>query len=138
MDYSTDVCYTNFTAGQDTRMNTIVTQHRPWIGAPRVANGAGSIEAARELGAGVLEFSARPNPFNPRTKVDFGLRKDGMVSLKVYDIHGRLASTLVDRKMAAGNHSVDFDAAGLASGIYQMVLKVDGERAQVRRVTLLK
>ena len=137
MDYSTDICYTNFTTGQDTRMNSMVTQYRGWIGATRVANGAGSIQAAREL-SGVTEFHARPNPFNPLTKVDFGLRKDGMVSLKVYDIHGRLAATLVDRRMTAGNHSVDFDAARLASGIYQMVLKVEGEKAQSRRVTLLK
>jgi hypothetical protein len=138
MDYSTDICYTNFTTGQDTRMNTIVTAHRPWIGATRVANGAGSIEAARELGAGTVEFSARPNPFNPRTKVDFGLRKDGKVTLRVYDIHGRLAATLVDRRMTAGNHSVDFDAARMASGIYQMVLRIEGEKDQVKRVTLLK
>jgi hypothetical protein len=137
MDYSSDVCYTNFTTGQDTRMNTVVTAYRSWVGATRVANGAGSIEAAREL-AGVTGFTARPNPFNPRTKVDFGLRKDSMVSLKVYDIHGRLASTLVDRRLTAGDHSVDFDAAGLASGIYQMVLKVEGEKALIRRITLLK
>jgi Pregnancy-associated plasma protein-A len=138
MDYSTDICYTQFTTGQDTRMNTIVTAYRSWIGATRVANGAGSIEAARELGSAPTEFSVRPNPFNPLTKVDFGLRKDGMVSLKVYNIHGRLAATLVDRRMTAGTHTADFNAAGLASGIYQMVLKIEGEETLVKRVTLLK
>ncbi|HET9251789.1 MAG TPA: zinc metalloprotease [Candidatus Eisenbacteria bacterium] len=138
MDYSSDACYTNFTPGQDTRMNSMVTQYRAWIGATRVANGAGSIEAARELGAGVVEFHARPNPFNPRTKVEFGIRKDAMVSLQVYDVHGRLAATLVNRRMNAGDHAVDFDATRLASGVYQMVLRVEGEKALVRRVTLLK
>ena len=138
MDYSSDACYDNFTPGQDTRMNSMVTQYRGWIGATRVANGAGQVQHPAILSDDPVSFSVKPNPFNPRTKVDFGLRKDGMVSLKVYDIHGRLAATLVDRRMAAGDHSVDFDAARLASGIYQMVLKVEGEKALVRRVTLLK
>jgi hypothetical protein len=40
MDYSSDACYNQFTTGQDTRMNTIVTAYRSWIGATRVANDA--------------------------------------------------------------------------------------------------
>jgi hypothetical protein len=80
----------------------------------------------------------KPNPFNPRTKVEFALVKDGKVSIRVYDIQGRLAATLVDHRMTAGTHSVDFDASRMASGVYQMVLRIEGEKDQVKRITLLK
>ena len=48
MDYSTDICYTTFTAGQDTRMNSAVNTYRSWIGNVRVANGATTGQNARE------------------------------------------------------------------------------------------
>ena len=72
MDYSTDICYTNFSSGQDTRMNAAVNTYRSWIGSVRVANGATTTQNARE--AAVASFRAVPNPFNPRTKIEFGLR----------------------------------------------------------------
>src|SRR5262245_54192137 len=125
MDYSTDICYTNFTAGQDTRMNSAVNTYRSWIGNVRIANGATTAQNAR--GEGLVSFHAVPNPFNPRTKIEFGLRAGSQVSLRVFDIQGRLVATLVNRELPAGNQSVDFDGAKLSSGVYMMVLKVKGE-----------
>jgi len=136
MDYSTDICYTNFTAGQDTRMNAAVNQYRSWVGSVRVANGATTSQNAR--GEDLVAFHAVPNPFNPRTKIEFGLRAGTQVSLRVFDIQGRLVATLVNRELPAGNHSVDFDGARLASGVYMMVLKVKGEAEVVKRISLLK
>ena len=138
MDYSDDACYDNFTAGQDARADVMMSTYRPLIGSARLANGASAIQSAREQGSGLVEFKATPNPFNPRTKIEFGLRSAGHASIRIFDVRGRLVRTLVDRELAAGNHSVDFDGEGMASGIYLMALSVHGEDTMVRRITLMK
>jgi hypothetical protein len=134
MDYSTDICYTNFTSGQDTRMNQIVTGYRGWIGATRDANAS----AVKGQGGELVSFRANPNPFNPRTKIEFGLQRDGRASVRIFDIQGRLVLTVVDRYLPAGNHSYDFDGARLASGVYLMKLQAQGQADMVKMLTLLK
>ncbi|MFN0157175.1 MAG: alpha-amylase domain-containing protein [Bacteroidota bacterium] len=60
-----------------------------------------------------------PNPFNPSTTVRFGLPHQAIVSLKVFDVLGReVRSLLQNEARSAGWHNVNFDAAGLASGVY--------------------
>ena len=137
MDYSTDICYNQFTTGQDARADFMMSTYRPSIGAGRFANPAGSIANVRELGGGLVAFKAKPNPFNPRAKIEFGMAREGRASVRIYDAQGRLVSTVVDKVLAAGNHSYDFDGARLASGIYFMSLKADGKE-ETRRVSLLK
>ena len=63
-----------------------------------------------------------PNPFNPASVIEYTLPTDGFVSLKVYDVLGREVATLVNEKQNAGKHSVNFNGASLASGIYFYVL----------------
>jgi hypothetical protein len=137
MDYSTDICYTNFTSGQDARADFLMSTYRPAIGAGRLANAAGSIRGARDLNGGLVDFKAKPNPFNPRTKIEFGLARSGHVSVRIFDVNGRLVSTVVDRVLSAGNHSYDFDGAKLASGVYWMRLQAE-DRQEVKRLSLLK
>lgn len=78
-----------------------------------------------------------PNPFNPSTRINFSLEEPGFVELKVYDITGRLISTIVNDNKTSGNHSVNFNGANLASGIYIYELKANGRRA-IKRFTLIK
>ena len=59
-----------------------------------------------------------PNPFNPSTTIKFAVAKDGDVSVKVYNVNGQLVRTLVNQRVIVGNYSADFDASGLASGVY--------------------
>jgi hypothetical protein len=59
-----------------------------------------------------------PNPFNPSTTISFSLPAASDVSLKVFNVLGQEVKTLIDGPMNAGKHSVQFDAANLASGIY--------------------
>jgi hypothetical protein len=61
---------------------------------------------------------AYPNPFNPITTLRFSLPQAARVSLSIYDISGRLVTTLVDGWRYAGTHDVTFDGSNSASGIY--------------------
>ncbi len=59
-----------------------------------------------------------PNPFNPGTVISYQLPVSSKVTLKVYDILGNEIETLVNQEEETGFHSVNFNAAGLSSGIY--------------------
>jgi choice-of-anchor B domain-containing protein len=78
-----------------------------------------------------------PNPFNPSTTIKFSLPKGQHVNLTVYDMLGRQSALLIDEYQTAGEHSVNFDAANLASGIYLYKLTAD-EFTETKKMTLLK
>ena len=59
-----------------------------------------------------------PNPFNPTTTIYYQLPREAQVRMTVYDILGREVRLLVDESKEAGYHTVEFNASGLASGVY--------------------
>jgi hypothetical protein len=59
-----------------------------------------------------------PNPFNPSTTIAYEVPANSRVTLSVYDVLGRLVTTLVDKVQDAGRYTIAFDATHLASGIY--------------------
>ncbi len=79
-----------------------------------------------------------PNPFNPKTIINYELRINNFVELKVYDIAGREVATLVNDIMPAGKHEVEFNAEDLSSGVYFYSLNVDGKKMDVKRMALVK
>ncbi len=66
-----------------------------------------------------------PNPFNPSTIIKYYLPIKSYMKLKVYDVSGRLVSTLVDEFQSAGIHSFNFNAQNLSSGIYLVSLQTE-------------
>lgn len=80
---------------------------------------------------------AYPNPFNPSTVIPFQTATASDVSIQVFDMLGRNVATLVDEFMPAGNHTVQFDASGLSSGVYLVRLNTAGVQ-QTRSVSLIK
>lgn len=78
-----------------------------------------------------------PNPFNPSTTIDFTVGRAGTVSLRLYDVQGRVVATLVNEEMSVGLHSLVFQPQGLASGVYLYQLKT-ADRVETRRLMLLK
>lgn len=84
-----------------------------------------------------------PNPFNPRTTIEFALPRDAdHVLLAVYDVSGRLVRTLIDGPEPAGTRSVTWngrDDAGrtTASGVY--FYRLDTPQGRItKKMTLLK
>jgi len=64
-----------------------------------------------------------PNPFNPETGISFSLPKEEQVTLSVFNSEGQLVKELVNGRVSAGNHSVNFNAENLNSGIYFYTLE---------------
>ena len=59
-----------------------------------------------------------PNPFNPSTKIEFGLPEQSDVTLTVFNILGQKVVEVTEKSLAAGIHSYNFNASQLSSGIY--------------------
>ncbi|MCB9366822.1 MAG: T9SS type A sorting domain-containing protein [Calditrichaeota bacterium] len=93
-----------------------------------------------QAGPTVLEYSledAYPNPFNPNTTISFTIPDAEAVALRVHDISGREVATLVNGTLAAGQHTVEWNAAGLPSGTYFYSLKT-ATFTSTKKVLLLK
>ena len=78
-----------------------------------------------------------PNPFNPTTTIPFSLMKAGHTTLSVYDILGHKVAELVNRHLNAGHHQVEFDASGLATGVYFYIIKTSNFESQ-RKMILMR
>jgi len=84
-----------------------------------------------------LNLRAYPNPFNPETTVAYSLAQAGHVRLCAYNVRGQRVATLVNAPMPAGEHTVQWAATGLPSGVYLLRLEAGG-RTQTRKALLLK
>ncbi len=78
-----------------------------------------------------------PNPFNPTTKINFAIPKQGMVTLKVYDMLGKEIKTLVNEVKSAGSYTVDFNGSQFSSGVYFYKIQTS-EFSEVKRMMLVK
>ncbi len=78
-----------------------------------------------------------PNPFNPSTVISWQLPVSSFVTLKVYDILGREAATLVNEEKPAGNYEVEFNGADLSTGIYFYQLQAN-DYIEIKKMILVK
>jgi len=78
-----------------------------------------------------------PNPFNPSTMIEFSLPRDEHVMVTIFDVKGREVARLIDDDFSAGIHSVQWNAAGHASGAYFYRIQA-GDYVSNRRMLLLK
>jgi len=86
-----------------------------------------------------------PNPFNPTTKIRFTIpeNRNGIVSLKVFDVLGNVIAELLNEEKPAGNHEIEFNSKGLSSGIYFYRLSAvsmgqTGEMIETKKMILIK
>ncbi|MEJ2053380.1 MAG: cellulase family glycosylhydrolase [Calditrichaceae bacterium] len=82
-------------------------------------------------------FQNYPNPFNPVTVISWQLAVSSHVDLSIYNLLGQKVCTLVSEKQEAGNHRVDWNAGGVASGVYIYQLRA-GSYTEMRKMLLLK
>lgn len=90
-----------------------------------------TVASAQNLSDGIPnEFKLEqnyPNPFNPTTSIKYSIPKASMVSIKVYNSLGQLASTLVNKMEYPGIYEKVWDGTKYASGAYFYVMNVSSE-----------
>jgi hypothetical protein len=72
-----------------------------------------------------------PNPFNPNTRIAFSVDNPQRVCITVFDMSGRLVTTLADQVYGTGTHQIEWNGLdrsgrGVASGTYLVTLDGDG------------
>lgn len=67
-----------------------------------------------------------PVPHGAPTRITFALPKAGSVSLRIFDVNGRVVTTLADGLLEAGPHEYAFETSGVASGVYFYRLQAGG------------
>lgn len=77
-----------------------------------------------------------PNPFNPTTRIRFNITVAGNTSIKVYNLLGQEVAVLLDEFMNPGIYDIEFNSAGLSSGIYFYRLKVNDFSASKKMILL--
>ncbi|MGA9115286.1 MAG: T9SS type A sorting domain-containing protein [Bacteroidota bacterium] len=88
----------------------------------------GEFEEMEEAGVPVAMkvYQNYPNPFNPTTSINFRLMNPALITVGVYDLLGREVATLAQgEEFEEGYQTIEFAAAGLASGVY--FYRVTGE-----------
>jgi hypothetical protein len=79
-----------------------------------------------------------PNPFNPATTIVYSVSESSRIRITVHDLLGRTVAILTDAPATPGRHSVMFDAAGYASGLYMVRIYADGKPAGSRKIMLIR
>jgi hypothetical protein len=85
---------------------------------------------------------AFPNPFNPSTTITYGLNTDSKVSIQIFNITGRLITTLINAEQASGWHSIVWNATNqqgerIPAGLYLSKI-TSGNEVKTSKLMLLK
>ena len=94
------------------------------------------------LPAAATISNVSPNPFNPRTTIEYAVPRDGRARVAIYDARGRLVRSLVDESLTAGLHRIvwngmDGSGQAVASGVYHVQIR-SGEDVDVQRMILVR
>jgi hypothetical protein len=90
----------------------------------------------------VWPIFVEPNPFNPETTISFSVPGRSFVTMRIYDVAGRLVRTLANEEFPAGDHKRDWDGRNdvgqsVASGVYFLRL-VANNSSQTKKLMLIK
>jgi len=82
-------------------------------------------------------YPSFPNPFNPITTIKFSVETFHAMSLRIFDITGRVVETLLNGEIPVGNHEITWNASRQPSGVYIVQLS-NGKSVQTQKLILLK
>ena len=83
-----------------------------------------------------------PNPFNPVTNLSYDLPENAMVNITIYDMMGRIVSTLVNENQSAGYKTLRWNATNntgqpVSAGVYIYTIQA-GDFNKTKKMILLK
>jgi hypothetical protein len=94
----------------------------------KTTNGGGTIgiiKAAGNIPSAFKLYQNYPNPFNPVTKIKFDIRAESYVTMKLYDLNGRLLKVLIEQKLEAGTYETELNMNEHSSGLYFYVMETE-------------
>ncbi|MBK8982895.1 MAG: T9SS type A sorting domain-containing protein [Ignavibacteria bacterium] len=83
-------------------------------------------------------FQNKPNPFNPQQKFLITFSSEAFITIKIYNLLGQEAASLVNEMKPSGMYKVTFNVSALSSGVYFYKLFVNGSAIDIRRMLLMK
>lgn len=86
---------------------------------------------------GFVLYPNFPNPFNPTTTIRFSLPESQLVSLSVFNLRGQLVELLLNERRSAGDHTINWNAGNLASGVYIYQMRFAG-KSITQKMILMK
>lgn len=78
-----------------------------------------------------------PNPFKGQTNIRYYLAEQSFVSIKVFDLTGRVVASLVNESQNTGNHQVTYNATDMESGVYYYQLQA-GDNIVTRKMMIME
>jgi len=82
--------------------------------------------ANEQAGGEIFTLAVSPNPVSASTTVLFYVGQTENVSLKIFDVSGRLVTTLADASFEEGDHEITWNAADVNAGIYFLRFETAG------------
>lgn len=116
---------------------SVLTPYTAFLIVEPVNNTGTSVSQANGIPRQLALSCNYPNPFNPQTTIRYTVPSAQKIRLAIYDVLGRLVAVLVDETKEPGEYSVQFNGAGLSSGVYFARLEA-GPSAIVRQIVLMK
>ncbi len=80
---------------------------------------------------------AYPNPFNPSTKIQYSIPKEGNVCVKVFDLLGKEIAILENNFKNAGIHQVNWEPKEITSGTYFVNIQFEN-RVKTEKIIISK
>jgi hypothetical protein len=103
-------------------------------------NGAFKYSNTVEVGSVVLKYNLAqnyPNPYNPTTLIEYSMPTSSNAILKIYNVLGKLITTLVNENQEVGIYKINFDASRLSNGVYFYKIQA-GSYTETKKMLLIK
>jgi L-ascorbate metabolism protein UlaG (beta-lactamase superfamily) len=126
--------YSNAMVSRFTAPNKLIVRPGSTIELSSTTTG---VEEIQSLPAGLKLDQNFPNPFNPTTNIGFEIKILGFVTLKVYDMLGREAASIVSGKLSPGMYLRQWNASNMPSGVYFYRLQ-SGNVSVTKRLIVMK
>jgi len=113
----------------------VFAQHTGRVGKVGIITAVGDFE---NLAEGYELSQNFPNPFNAVTKIKFTVPVSSRVLIEIYDILGRIITTLVDQQFSRGVYMLEFDGSNYSTGIYFVILQTDHSPPLTSKLLLIR
>jgi len=136
-----------YSTGVETNDTTFLAvfpyEQMPWIGTGRTSGKPivyvqpEILDPSQSVPSGILGINAPvvfvtsyPNPFQQSTTFKYQLRSNAPISIRIFDINGRLIANVINADQGAGEHTVNWNTAHLKTGTYIAKISVGNQMVQ--------